>query len=85
MLACMRNRDETPAAPAADRHQIAVLSSLRCADESAAGGDYRDALAWLRTVEVVDGPLPVAYEHKRAAWLRAAEAFEADERAAARC
>ncbi len=52
------------------RHERAVAQSLQLAQDSAAIGDFVDALAWLQTVEAVDGPLPTVWERKRAVWER---------------
>lgn len=56
-----------------DRHSAAVARTLSWADDAAARGEYRDALAWLETVEAVDTDLPQPYAIKRAAWRRLAE------------
>lgn len=53
----------------ADRHVAAVTRSLGWAVESAARGDYVDALAWLRTIEATGDQLPPAFESKRRTWL----------------
>lgn len=52
-------------------HVAAVARSLQWADEAAGRTDYADALAWIQTVEVVDGELPEEYKTKRDTWLRA--------------
>ena len=52
-----------------DRHLAAVARSLGWARESAARGDYADALGWVRVVEAIPAyqkPSPgvfVVYEH----------------------
>jgi hypothetical protein len=55
------------------RHQAAVRQTLTFADEAAADGDHRTALAWLATIEAVDGVLPPGAERKRLAWAAAAD------------
>ena len=50
-----------------DRHLAAVASTLSWAEEAAERGDYAEALAWLTTVEAVDGELPDCYVTKRSA------------------
>ena len=54
-----------------DRHIAAVARSLGWARESAARGDYADALAWVQVVEAIGDPIPREYETKRQAWLAA--------------
>jgi hypothetical protein len=54
-----------------DRHLAAVARSLGWALESAARGDYADALGWVRVVEAIGDPIPPEYEVKRQAWLSA--------------
>jgi hypothetical protein len=54
-----------------ERHLVAVAGSLRSANESAARGDYRDALGWLAVLEAVGEELPTAYIAKRQLWLSA--------------
>ncbi len=56
------------------RHLVAVASTLGRADESAKGGDYADALAWLATVEVIGEQLSDDYGSKRRAWRAALRA-----------
>jgi len=56
------------------RHLVAVASTLGRADESAKGGDYADALAWLATVEVIGEQLSDEYGSKRRAWRAALRA-----------
>jgi hypothetical protein len=48
-----------------DRHLAAVARSLGWARESAARGDYADALGWVRVVDAI----PDEYEAERQAWL----------------
>lgn len=62
-----------------DRHEAAVASTLRLADEAAAGGDYQDALTWLVTLEAIGDQIPDEYERKREVWARAQRATVADE------
>jgi hypothetical protein len=54
-----------------DRHLAAVARSLGWARESAARGDYADALGWVRVVEAIGDAIPHEYEAKRHAWLSA--------------
>jgi alkylated DNA nucleotide flippase Atl1 len=54
-----------------DRHLAAVARSLGWALESAARGDYADALGWVRVVEAIGDPIPPEYQVKRQAWLSA--------------
>lgn len=51
-----------------DRHLAAVARSLRWARESAASGDYADALSWVQVVEAIGDPIPHEYKIKRRAW-----------------
>lgn len=55
-----------------ERHQAAVARSLGWAQESAARGDYADALAWVEVVEAIGDSVPHEYEVNRWAWLAAA-------------
>lgn len=43
---------------AAERHRLAVASTLGWAQEAAERGDYADALEWVRTVEAIGEQLP---------------------------
>jgi hypothetical protein len=52
------------------RHELAIGQSLRFAEAAAAGGNFDDALAWLRVVERVEGELPHEWQRARAAWVR---------------
>lgn len=56
--------------PVATRHERAVGQSCRLAQEAADIGDFGGALAWLKAVEMVDGPLAPEWDAKRALWLR---------------
>ena len=51
-----------------ERHQAAVARTLRWADEAAARHDFRDALAWLKTLEAIGETLPDHYLHMQEAW-----------------
>ena len=62
---------------ALDRHLAAVARSLGWARESAARGDYADALGWVRVVEAIGDAIPYEYEVKRQAWLSALAANRA--------
>ena len=62
---------------ARDRHLAAVARSLGWARESAARGDYADALGWVRVVEAIGDAIPHEYEAKRQAWLSALAANRA--------
>lgn len=54
-----------------DRHLAAVARSLGWAQESAARGDYAEALSWVGVVEAIGDALPDGFEIKRQAWLNA--------------
>ena len=56
---------------AADRHLVAVASSLGWAQESADRGDYTDALGWIAVLEAIGEEIPDGYQTKRQAWGRA--------------
>jgi hypothetical protein len=58
---------------ASERHLLAVAGSLRWASESAARGNYRDALGWLHALEAAGEELTHEYSTNRSTWLRAAE------------
>jgi hypothetical protein len=57
--------------PALAAHRAAVANTLTWAEESAARGDYMDALAWLNVLDAIREPLPSDYEIKRLDWRRA--------------
>lgn len=57
-----------------ERHHAAVQRSLSWAEEAARDGDYPGALAWLATIEAVQGELPRAFDAKRQAWAARAPA-----------
>ncbi len=58
----------------AARHERAVAQTLRWAQEAAASQSFDDALEWLQTVAVVDGPLSPGWQRTQASWrLLAAE------------
>lgn len=69
-------RARGPAGPLVppDRHALAVRQSLRWATLAAAEGDYDTALAWLATVESVEGSLPAEWRRRREAWSLACRA-----------
>jgi len=69
----MPARSEGEPCSPAERHRAAVAGSLRFATASAARGDYRDALGWLRVLEAVGEELPVDYLAKRRAWQAAVD------------
>ncbi|MDQ2896449.1 MAG: hypothetical protein M3Y09_12545 [Actinomycetota bacterium] len=48
-----------------------MARSLGWAQESAARGDYADALSWVGAVEAIGEVLPEGFEIKRQAWLSA--------------
>jgi hypothetical protein len=54
-----------------DRHLAAVARSLGWARESAARGEYADALGWVGVVEAIGDPIPHEYDAERQAWLSA--------------
>jgi hypothetical protein len=53
---------------ALERHGSAVRRTLTWAEEAAAEGDCATAVAWLATIEAIDGRLPAGFEAKRRAW-----------------
>jgi hypothetical protein len=58
----------------AERHERAVAQTLRWAQEAAVSQCFDDALDWLQTVAVVDGPLSPGWQRTQASWrLLAAE------------
>jgi hypothetical protein len=54
----------------AGRHERAGAQTLGFAREAAVGGDFAEAIEWLKVVEVVNGVPPVGWERTRALWLR---------------
>lgn len=52
------------------RHTAAVARSLGWARDSAARGDYADALDWVRVVEAIGDRIPEEFETMRRAWRR---------------
>ena len=77
MVAAMSTYPREALDRAGDRHLAAVARSLGWARESAAGGDYADALGWVRVVEAIGDPIPHEYEAKRQVWLSALAANRA--------
>ena len=77
MLGAMSTCPREAVVSAHDRHLSAVARSLGWARESAARGDYADALGWVRVVEAIGDPIPHEYEAKRQVWLRALAANRA--------
>lgn len=57
--------------PGLTAHRAAVANTLSWAEESAARGDYVNALAWLNVLDAIRETLPEAYEIKRDDWRRA--------------
>jgi hypothetical protein len=58
----------------AQRHERAVAQTLRWAQEAAVSQSFDDALEWLQTVAIVDGPLSPDWQRMQASWrLLAAE------------
>lgn len=57
--------------PGLAAHRVAVANTLSWAEESAARGDFVNALAWLNVLDAIRETLPETYENKRLAWRRA--------------
>ena len=57
--------------PALVAHRAAVANTLTWAEESAARGDYANALAWLSVLDAIGETLPDEYETKRIDWREA--------------
>ncbi|MFL5816826.1 MAG: hypothetical protein ACJ76L_04415 [Conexibacter sp.] len=57
--------------PAVERHALSIRQSLRWAERAAHEGDYDRALAWLDTVERVEGCLGDEWRHARDMWIAA--------------
>ncbi|HEX5925870.1 MAG TPA: hypothetical protein VFY45_18710 [Baekduia sp.] len=53
-----------------ERHRSGVRRALVWAEQAAAAGDCATAIAWLATIEAIDGKLPAGFEAKRRAWAR---------------
>ena len=51
-------------------HRAAVANTLTWAEESAARGDYANALAWLSVLDAIRETLQDEYEVKRLDWRR---------------
>ena len=64
---CARHTAGSPA----DVHRGAVMNTLSWADQSAAQGDYADAIAWLDVITAIGDELPDPYPARRAFWLAA--------------
>ena len=77
MLGAMSTCPREAVVSAYDRHLAAVARSLGWARESAARGDYADALGWVRVVEAIGDAIPHEYETKRQTWLSALAANRA--------
>jgi hypothetical protein len=71
-----RRRPRLASAP--ERHRAAVQRSVGWAERAAADGDFAGALAWLATIEAVDGGLPSGVDAQRRAWAAAAQATTAE-------
>ena len=56
--------------PGLAAHRVAVANTLSWAEESAARGDYVNALAWLSVLDAIRETLPQEYEVKRLDWRR---------------
>lgn len=54
-----------------ERHLAAVARSLQWAEESAAHGDYADALSWIQTVEAIGDELTQRHRALRLEWRNA--------------
>ena len=57
--------------PGLAAHRVAVANTLTWAEESAARGDYVNALAWLNVLDAIGETLAEPYEIKRLDWRRA--------------
>jgi hypothetical protein len=57
--------------PGLAAHRVAVANTLSWAEESAARGDYVNALAWLSVLDAIGETLQESYEIKRLDWRRA--------------
>jgi hypothetical protein len=51
---------------------------LTWAEQAAGAGQYATALAWLATIEAVEGELPPGFDAKRRAWAASADAAPAE-------
>jgi hypothetical protein len=51
-----------------ERHRAALRRTLDWAEDAANDADYATALAWLATIEAVEGELPKELEARRHAW-----------------
>jgi hypothetical protein len=67
----MSTHPERAPIDAAERHRLAVASSLEWAQDAAERGDYADALEWVLTVEAIGEELPPGYQTQRQAWRSA--------------
>ena len=67
----------------ADRHERAVQQTYAWAREAAERGEFDDAVAWLRTLEAVEGRLPPDWEAQRARWFDRARERRGDSTAEA--
>ena len=57
--------------PGLAAHRVAGANTLSWAEESAARGDYVNALAWLSVLDAIGETLQESYEIKRLDWRRA--------------
>lgn len=63
--------DRPPSAPHQEEHDAVRQLALIFADQDARHGDHRSALAWLDTIEQIDGVLSPELEGRRTSWRAA--------------
>jgi len=63
--------DRPPSATNEEEHEAVRQLALIFADQDARHGDHRSALAWLDTIEQIDGVLSPELESRRVAWRAA--------------